>query len=302
MNEQTTNKIIMVNSFKGGTGKTSVALAHCVHNWRIGKPYDNIYFIDIDRLGTSLAYALFPKSKEADIRYFEEYPEKEYYMVCNEVELDEVSSSNFFAVLLNPVARRRQDYDVHGRMQQHEMMGTSIFIENMLSFMEKCIGQKEKNLYVLDCSPGLSDLERKLLAEFYIRKKTWNVSIEEIYVTTFDSSQIRKTIECLNDYRDIIYRENREVSIVLNDLHNCRRLAAESEGTFMFDWKKTARYILEKLIDNENVKIRFKKFEEEQLTASIINNERYLANNKDAYVLQQEYTDGYIKIGSDGWE
>ncbi len=295
MSDGTKNKIIMVNSFKGGTGKTSVALAQCVHNWKTKGTYDNIYFLDIDRLGTSLAYALFPEEKKASIHYFDEYPEKSYEKVCNEVELDEVSDSNLFAVLLNPVARRRQDYDIHGRMQQHEIVGNSIFKENLLSLMDQCVGQKGKNLFVLDCSLGLSEMERNLLSEFYMKKKEWDASIEEIYVTTFDSSQIRKTIECLNDYRDILHRDaGREVSIVLNDVHNCRRLAADSEGTFIFDWKDTARHILCELKDNECVRIRFRKFEEDQLTASIINNERHLANNKDAYVLQQEYRDGYI--------
>lgn len=295
MSDKKKNKIIMVNSFKGGTGKTSVALAQCVHNWRTKNTYDNIYFLDIDRLGTSLAYTLLPEGEKVSIHYFDEYPEKSYDKVCNEVRLDEDSDSNLFAVLLNPVARRRQDYDIHGRMQQHEIVGNSIFMENLLSFMDKCVGQKGKNLFVLDCSPGLSDMEKNLLSEFYMRKKDWDTSIEEIYVTTFDSSQIKKTIECLNDYRDILHRDDgREVSIVLNDVHNCRRLAADSEGAFIFDWKDTAQYILRNLTDNKCVRIRFRKFEEDQLRASIIKNERYLANNTDAYVLQQEYRDGYI--------
>ena len=47
MGKSTENKIIMVNSFKGGTGKTSVALANCVHNCTQNGFYKNIYFIDI---------------------------------------------------------------------------------------------------------------------------------------------------------------------------------------------------------------------------------------------------------------
>ena len=297
MSDKKKNKIVMVNSFKGGTGKTSVALAQCIHNWRTKNTYDNIYFLDIDRLGTSLAYMLFPRDEKTGIHYFDEYPEKSYDRVCNEVEMDEASDSNLFAILLNPAARWRQDYDIHGRMQQHEIVGNSIFMENLLSLMDKCVGQKEKNLFVLDCSPGLSDMERNLLSELYIRKKEWDASIEEIYVTTFDFSQIRKTIECLNDYRDILHRDDgREVSIVLNDVHNCRRLATDSGGTFIFNWKDTAQYILRNLKDNKCVRIRFRKFEEAQLTASIIYNERHLANNKDAYVLQQEYRNEYISI------
>lgn len=45
MGKNTDNKIIMVNSFKGGTGKTSVALANCVHNCTQNKFYKNIFLL-----------------------------------------------------------------------------------------------------------------------------------------------------------------------------------------------------------------------------------------------------------------
>lgn len=303
MSEKVKNKLVMVNSFKGGTGKTSVALAQCIHNWKVSTVrkadedsetdrYKNIYFIDIDRLGTSLAYSLFPEGEK--IHYFEEYPEKDFETVCNEVKLVPAGDCNFYAVLLNPVARRKQDYVTHGRMQQHVNIANSIFVSHLLSFMEKCIKQEENSLFVIDCSPGLSDMEVILLDKFYSKKKSWNLSMEELYVTTFDSSQIRKTIECLNDNHDLLFREKRQVSIVLNDLYNCKAIKGNGEDSFFFEWKKTAGKILEKLKDNKDVKIRFKQYEAGQMKSCIIGNERVISNNIDAYVLQQEYWDGYI--------
>lgn len=57
MSDKKKNKIIMVNSFKGGTGKTSVALAQCVHNWRTKNTYDTGEVV--------------PKDAETAVRYLE---------------------------------------------------------------------------------------------------------------------------------------------------------------------------------------------------------------------------------------
>lgn len=289
MEREVQNKIVMVNSFKGGTGKTSVALSYCVYNWNQGD-YKNIYFVDVDRLGTSMSYALFPGEKQPC--YFEEYSKKGFDGVCNEIELSEDSTDkNLYAVLLNPVANRRQDYDVHGRMRQHESISQGVFEKNLLEFIDKCLDCAESSLFVVDCSPGLSEMEQHLLNQFYNR--VHKLEVEEIYVTTFDSSQIKKTVECLNDHTSVLHRDKRNISIVLNDLHNCQKIAGEIDG-FLFDWKSIAKEMLENLKDIEAVKIRFKKFESKQLTASIIKNERHLINNTDAYVLDHEYREEYI--------
>ncbi|MCI8517242.1 MAG: hypothetical protein HFG75_10305 [Hungatella sp.] len=295
------NKLIMVNSFKGGTGKTSVALSQCIYNWKMsseggGENYQDIFFVDIDRLGTSLAYSLFLEKDRKAIHYFDEYPEKTFDIICNEVNLGEQSGNKLYAVLLNPVAKRKQDYMIRGRLQQHEVVKQDIFIERLLSFIKKCINTGERSLFVVDCSPGLSDLERGLLEEFYRLKGEYSLLIEEIYVTTFDASQIRKTIECLNDCFDYLHKgTKRDVSIVLNDLHNCQGLSRDKD-TIIFDWEDTAKKILDKLKDRTGVKIRFKQYESGQLKSCIIENERHISNNTNSYTLQQEYRNGYISI------
>lgn len=300
MNNGSKNKLIMVNSFKGGTGKTSVAMAQCVHNWKMSNEHSedgfhNIYFIDIDRLGTSLSYSLFPDGKDKDVHYFEEFPRVSFDTVCNKVVLGSEGKCSLYAVLLNPVAKRRQDYDVHGRIQQHEILGNHIFMDNLITFIKKCMDQKENSLFVIDCSPGLPDLERSLLERFYNLPTSYKLLTEEIYVSTFDASQIRKMIDCLNDNVDCLHREHRKVSIVLNDLHNCKGISESGNGdVLIFDWKDTAKEILNKLKDNTGVKIRFKQYESGQLKSCVIKNERHISNNMDAYVLQHEYREGYI--------
>lgn len=299
MDKKVQNKVVMVNSFKGGTGKTSVALSYCVYSWR-EELYENIYFIDIDRLGTSMSYALF-RGKEQEQKgkapcYFDEYAKKGISGVCNPIPLEEGDCNNgFYAVLLNPVAKRRQDYEIHGRLRYHERMSQSLIENDLLDLLEKCLKMAKSSLFVVDCSPGLSEMELYLMSKFYEMGETENLEVEEVYVTTFDSSQIKKTINCLNDNADLLKREKRKVSIVLNDLHNCQMLAAD-DIDFIFDWKATANKILEDLTDKEKTKVRYKQFEIEQMKCNMIKNEQHLINNTGAYVLQQEYREEFISI------
>lgn len=291
MGKSTKNKIIMVNSFKGGTGKTSVALSNCVHYCTQCGEYQNIYFIDIDRLGTSMSYALFPD--DAQLRYFDEYSMQYYDRVCNKVLADEEKGTVLHAVLLNPVASRRQDYDSRGRLWQHPDISSSIFSSDLLSFMNKCMSLETDSLFVVDCSPGLGDMERYLMDAFYGMRQSGAVSeIEELFVTTFDASQIRKTVECLNDAGDFLHKGERDASIVLNDIHNWQAISRDYDD-HVFDWRKCAEDMLKNLKDKSSVKVRYKKFEPEQVNACMIGYQKKLIDNIYAFVLPLEYREEF---------
>ncbi|MCI8464398.1 MAG: hypothetical protein HFI63_00835 [Lachnospiraceae bacterium] len=300
-------KILMVNSFKGGTGKTSVALSHCLYEWRRGQErlneeeiyYDNIFFVDIDRLGTSMSYYLFPEETNRPI-YFEEYEKKKIEDICNEVKFSGSNNqSRLYAVLLNPVANRKQDYSAHSRMQQHGRIYHTMFLNDFLSFIKECIKMGGNDLFVIDCSPGLSEMECRLLGEFYKLREEYkgnvHFSVEELYVTTFENGQIQKTVECLNEDLDLMYRENREVGIVLNDMQNCIGVE-KGESDFHVEWEAVAQKILEKLENPTPVKIRYRKYQVKQMKAGIVGNVRDLNDKRvrDAYMLLKEYREDYI--------
>ena len=44
------NEIIIVNSFKGGAGKTTLALTHCINDLFHEQKYENVIYIDLDIL------------------------------------------------------------------------------------------------------------------------------------------------------------------------------------------------------------------------------------------------------------
>lgn len=305
MSKRKNVKIIMVNSFKGGTGKTSVALSHCIYEWKRGQErlngedvfYDNVFFVDIDRLGTSMSYYLFPEKNRRPV-YFEEYKKKRAEHICNRIKFRKDNDrSELYAVLLNPVANRRQDYSVHGRMQQHGRIYDTMFLEDILEFIKECMEMGKNSLFVIDCSPGLSEMECRLLSEFYNLKEKCkekhDLSVEELYVTTFEDGQIQKTIECLNENGDLMYRENREISIVLNDMQNCIG-AVKEDPKFHVEWEAVARELLERLKNQDSVKIRYREYQAKQMKAGIVGHVQNLDNTSDAYMLLKEYREDYI--------
>lgn len=330
MSKKANFKIIMVNSFKGGTGKSSLALAHCLYEWKRNEEredtedteediyYSRIFYVDIDRLGTSMSYYLFPDEKKKPC-YFDKYSKEGIDAVCNEVallpykkggsdndtsayedaEAERKSKSILYAVLLNPAANRRQNYQVQGRMMQHEKIANIMFADELVRFFKECMETKENRLFVIDCSPGLSELECRLLDKFYELQGDYALCVEEIYVTTFESGQIRKTIECLNACTKGIKRGNCDLSIVLNDIQNCigaTQVAQKNGEDFNVRWENVAGDILDKLSEKKNVKIRYKRYNEEQMKAGIVDNVTNLDNNIDAFMLSKEYRDGYIPI------
>ena len=50
------SKIIFVNSFKGGAGKTTLSLMHCITGLFSSSVYENVIYMDLAILGTATSY------------------------------------------------------------------------------------------------------------------------------------------------------------------------------------------------------------------------------------------------------
>ena len=66
------NRIVMINSFKGGAGKTTAALCRCVSEYYESTNH-NIYYVDMDILGTGVDYVL---SLEKQKIYYMKQPKR----------------------------------------------------------------------------------------------------------------------------------------------------------------------------------------------------------------------------------
>lgn len=279
------NKIVMVNSFKGGAGKTTAALCRCVSEYK-EKSYQNIYYVDLDILGTGVEYIL---SLERQDVYYNDLDDGKTSMLTGKVqEIMRDGGNCFYAAVLNPVSRKKESYSGQDRLRSHPDVERGVFQKKVTTLLNQILNGKGKNLIVLDCAPGISYTEECILTDIYRMRDSGkkNVDVEEIYVTTPDASHIRKTVESLNGYNAYLKKDNRIVTIFINDLFDCegmnKRGKAEGDEHFHFIKEEIIKEI-ENLFQLPALKILYLPYSEDLLQRNIIKNEAKLVNRSDDY-------------------
>lgn len=280
------NKIVMINSFKGGAGKTTAALCRCVSEYK-GTAYQNIYYVDLDILGTGVEYILSLDQQKA---YYNDVDDRKKSKLQDKVQkIDLKGKNNFYAAVLNPISRRKESYSGQDRLRSCPDVERGIFRYKVRNLLNQILNGKGKNLIVLDCAPGISYTEECILEDVYKMRDNGkkSVEVEEIYVTTPDASHIRKTAGNLNEYRAYLKRNKRTVTILVNDLFDCEGMARrEEEGDdekhFLFK-KQEIMQEIEGLFHVPSLKILYLPYSEDLLKKSIIKNEAKLVNRDDDY-------------------
>lgn len=278
------NQIVMINSFKGGAGKTTAALCRCVFEYKELTNH-NIYYVDMDILGTGVDYVL---SLEKQKTYYND-AEKEHRLSqkVQEIVRNEKNGNRFYAAVLNPVSRIKQTYGGQDRLRAHPDVERGVFRQKVKTLINQILVCREKNLIVLDCAPGVTYMEESLLEDFYQMEKNSRkkVSVEEIFVTTPDASHIRKTIESLNSCAAYLIQHNKTATVFINDVFNCegmsRKEKDEGGQNFVFSRQKIVEDMKEEL--EAPVKILYQPYSEPLLKGSIIRNEVKLKNRMDDY-------------------
>ena len=280
------NRIVMINSFKGGAGKTTAALCRCISEYK-GNTFQNIYYVDLDILGTGVEYVL---SLEKQETYYNDVDDRKNSKLQDKVQkIDLKGKNNFYAAVLNPVSRRKESYSGQDRLRSHPDVERGIFRYKVRSLLNQILSGKGKNLIVLDCAPGISYTEECILADIYKMRdnEKKSVEVEEVYVTTPDASHIRKTVESLNEYCAYLKKDKRTVTILVNDSFDCegmdkREKEGDEEQYFFFNKQEIIKEI-EGLLQVPVLKIFYLPYKEDLLKKSILKNEVKLANRSDNY-------------------
>lgn len=290
--EEKNNKIVMVNSFKGGAGKTTAALCRCVSEYK-EKTYQNIYYVDLDILGTGVEYIL---SLKEQTLYYNDVDDGKRNRLQNKVqEIMRSGGSCLYAAVLNPLSRLKEAYGSQDRLRSHPDVERGVFRKKVKELLNQMLNMKGKNLIVLDCAPGISYTEECILADIYRMRDNAkkNVDVEEIYITTPDASHIKKTVSNLNTYSAYLKEQKRVVILLVNDLFNCegmdRRGKEENDDRFLFNKEEIIKDI-ESRFDLPSLKILYLPYREDLLKKNIIKNESKLVNRPDDYnVWPMEY-------------
>jgi cellulose biosynthesis protein BcsQ len=281
------NEIIIVNSFKGGAGKTTLALTHCINDLFHERKYENVVYIDLDILGTATS-CLFDKDK---------LPlEKSFIETGKAVEVPLVydgENRSFHAVYLSPGLKMQTMYGGLNYVNHQEFLQQRLR-DDILTYVRNIVGKRKGNLIVFDCAPGFSRMEQELLKACYDMELEKKAEVREEYVVTLDSAHIEKCIGCIRDSWEIlpIRPEFRKVRLTMNDIQNYYRYASEDAKTDVEqqfrEMAKEVRTRLQRDDDIQNTEIYVWRYSKEIAMRSIFMHQWFLENQVDDYIMTSD--------------
>lgn len=286
-------KAIFVNSFKGGAGKTTLALTHCIDSLFHKKEgiYENVIYIDLDILGTGTCYLF----KEGLLK-----EEKSFEKTGDTVEVvlklrDEEESLH--VAYLSPVLKTRFAYgDKH--YLNHQGIAEAELKKAVLDFIKNEIEDVPNTLFVFDCAPGFTNMEQAILQECYQMKMKGKLEIEEDYVTTLDTSHVQKCIQCINDsvIGFSVPTAYRDINVIVNDVQNYSGyIDVTQPGKAEEKWSYIAKKMAQK-ISNKGITIRRWGYSQDIAQQSVYGSESAVENQPDLYIFTDEnYTIIYSK-------
>lgn len=283
-------KIIFVNSFKGGAGKTTLSLSHCITGFSDPEKYDNIVYMDLDLLGTGTRY-LFDENNVPEDKCFDQTGRSVLVKIGSGKEMDLhlaylTASYNGRFVLGGP------------HFAHHQGIIEEMLKQKVLKFIRAQISKPVKTMIVLDCAPGFAEMEQNILKECYNLAKQGKVEIEEEYVATLDSAHVRKCIQCLQESREIfeVPQSIRKIKMVINDMQNYEGYLRREGKNVTKEWEKIANEIKAQF-SNMKVTLMRWKYSEGIAVKSTYLYERKLENQIDDYILTSA---NYSIIGEKG--
>lgn len=281
------NEIIIVNSFKGGAGKTTLALTHCINDLFHERKYENVIYIDLDILGTATS-CLFDKDK---------LPlEKSFIETGKAVEVPlvyEGEKRSFHAAYLSPGLKTQTMYGGLNYVNHQELLQQRLR-DDILSYVRNIVGKRKGNLIVFDCAPGFSRMEQELLKACYDMKLEKKAEVREEYVVTLDSAHIEKCIGCIRDSWEIlpIRPEFRKVRLTMNDIQNYYRYVSEDAKTDVeqqfCEMAKEVRTRLQRDDGIRNTEIYVWRYSKEIAMRSIFMHQWFLENQVDDYIMTSD--------------
>ena len=271
-------KIIFVNSFKGGKGKTTLSMSHCIDNLFHVHTYENVIYLDLDVLGTATSY-LFEDGKLPEEESFDKTGR------TKEIEFKSKSTGEtgvLYVGYLGPEMKKSSNYG-EPCFLHHQKMSEEIFIKKITDFIDDQINADASCLIVVDCAPGFGEIEQKVLADCYQKK---GVEIEEEYLVTLDSSHVKKCIQGLIEHSAASDRTQPHICIVVNDVQNyCGYLTERGR-----DEMTEMNGIMQAIYDNMSAKspklsmaFRLWRYTQEIAVKSVYTRSTYLENDVDDY-------------------
>ncbi len=288
--EETKGKIIFVNSFKGGAGKTTLSLSYCISAlfdalpWKNREKYTNVIYMDLDILGTGTSY-LFDDKYTKEKKYFN--------LTKNAVKIplhlkDGVRKEFLYAAFLEPGLKNSSSYG-EPHFINHQNIAQTTLKENVLSFIKQKFSEVPETLLVLDCAPGFSDFEQEILLECYKMVKKDVLGVQEDYVTTLDHAHIHKCVQCLEDSVNGFKKlsSERTMNIIINDVQNYDGWLKDKTKDADEEWNRIKEEVLKQL-EKADTKIWRWRYSENVAMSSVYLNGEKVENHPEDYLFTGE--------------
>lgn len=274
-------KIIFVNSFKGGTGKTTLSMAHCIDDIFHENVHKNVIYLDLDVLGTATRY-LFEEGKLPE--------EKSFDKTCKPLEIELKSkgkSGTLYVGYLGTEMKKNSNYGKQCFLH-HQKMLEEIFIKQIIDFIDEQIRTDVSCLIVIDCAPGFGEIEQKVLTSCYEKK---GVEIEQEYLVTLDSAHVEKCIQCLNENSAVVDNTKQHICMVVNDVQNYCSYLLEENRDDMVEMDNIMRQIYNKVSTKSSeldMAFRLWKYSHNIAVKSVYTKSTNLENHVDDYLFTGE--------------
>lgn len=282
-------RILFVNSFKGGAGKTTFSLMHCISGLFQGEGYQdshfrNVIYVDLDILGTGTCY-LFDEERLTEDKSFDRTGDsvKVPLGIGRQTEI-------LHMAYLDPKGKIKAAFG-EKHFVSHQTIAVDILEKQVTDYIRKAFEIVPETLLVVDCAPGFSELEQKVLGFCYDLAGKNDILVEENYVTTLDTAHVRKCIESMNDI-DVSFhyrRESRCVHVVINDIQNYVRYVKEVEEAPDAEERieGIAREIQNRL-HNDRVRVHLWRYSQEMALRNVFSRGQKVENHTEDYLFTGE--------------
>lgn len=319
------NTIVVINSYKGGSGKTSMALSYCVTraynnkkieiqkkvdekvDEKVNKKVDEkIFFIDIDLLGTGSRYMLLEEEdKKARWLNSEDKgpagsPLKlDEYVNVLKMKQDPVGEFEIYAILSNPVTDAYFQGENKDSYRKNRSVEEAVYRNKIKNIIEEILQDGSDNYIVLDCSPGVSSMEREIMNIIYresCENKDVAIEVQEVYITTYDNGHFKKTVHNLKEIYPLRVPAERSIVVVLNDIHNIQELKKLSdsqegiEGAFhlQLEEKDAVEEVQKKLEHIKNLKVCTMAYNKDMAASSLYQNTENVVSRPDKFIFNDK--------------
>ena len=307
------NTIIMINSYKGGSGKTSIALSYCVtrayrnkKNAIQGKNAadEKVFFIDMDLLGTGSEYMLLGK-KEEKVRWLNSEDRSqagsplrlEEYVNVLKMKQDPVGEFELYGILSNPVTDAY--FQEEDGFRKNRSVEEAFYRNRIKDILEAIMEDGSDNYIVMDCSPGVSGMEKEIMNIIYgesCENEKVQIEVREVYITTYDNGHLKKTLQNLRTIQPLRVSAERNIEVVLNDIHNIPKLKKLSdsqegiEGGFhlRLEEKIVVEEMQRELKNIKNLKVYTMAYNKYLAASSLYQNTESVVSHPDKFIFNEK--------------